>query len=273
MKLLGICLAVMAVVCLGLSSAQAEEQPFNSEIWKRFTVYGGAQFYNIDGEFTNTVEGQPDVSVDVDDLGLDDDQIAPVAGVISHWWNRRLTVRFDYFGYHDDAKAKADFSFDWDGDPIPVNADLDSNLDLDIYALNISYNFIRSDRAQVGVGLGVHLADVDIGLTGSVNGVTVASGDADVLAPLPNFYLSGAYAFTDKILARAGAGGFSMSYGDWDGRLLFVNAFLEYWPWQHVGFGAGYRYVDAKVDYEPGHKKEEYEFRLPGPIAYIAIGF
>jgi hypothetical protein len=103
--------------------------------------------------------------------------------------------------------------------------------------------------------------------------VTVASGDADVLAPLPNFYLSGAYAFTDKILARAGAGGFSMSYGDWDGRLLFVNAFLEYWPWQHVGFGAGYRYVDAKVDYEPGHKKEEYEFTLPGPIAYIAIGF
>ena len=30
-----------------------------------------------------------------------------------------------------------------------------------------------------------------------------------------------------------------MSYGDYDGSLLFANAFLEYWLFQHVGLGAG----------------------------------
>jgi hypothetical protein len=144
---------------------------------------------------------------------------------------------------------------------------------LDLYVINLSYNFYRSRRASFGVGLGIHLADVDLGITGSVNGVTVASGDADVLAPLPNLYVNGAYAFTEKILLRYGGGGFSLTYSDWDGTLLFANAFLEYWPWQYVGFGAGYRYIDAEVDYDPGHKKEEYDFTLPGPVFYVTAGF
>jgi len=274
MKSIGIWLAVMVVVCLGFTSAwAAEEKPFNDDIYKRLTVYGGAQFIQAEGEFKYVKDGHPDVGVDLDDLGLDDDQISPVVGAIAHFWSRRLTLRFDYFGYHDDANATAEFEFDWDGDTIEVGAALDSNLDIDIYAINLSYNFIRSDRARLGVGLGVHLADLDVGITGTLNGVTQASGSAEVLAPLPNVYVTGAYAFTDKILARAGAGGFSLSYGDWDGSMYFISGFLEYWPWEHVGFGAGYRYLAVDVDYDPGHKTEAYDFDLPGPLLYVAVGF
>ncbi len=64
-----------------------------------------------------------------------------------------------------------------------------------------------------------------------------------------------------------------MKYGDWDGTLIFANAFLEYWPWQHVGFGAGYRYTAVDVDYEPGSKTETYDFDLPGPVFYVTAGF
>ena len=60
---------------------------------------------------------------------------------------------------------------------------------------------------------------------------------------------------------------------DWDGSLWFVNAFLEYWPFKNAGIGAGCRYIDADVDYEPGHKKETYDFSLPGPVVYVAVGF
>jgi hypothetical protein len=106
MKSIGIWIVVLA--CLGFSSAWAKEQTFNSALDQRFTFYGGAQFFQAEGKFKNTVEGEPDV--------------------------------------------------------------------------------------------GVHLADLDVGIKGSVNGVTVASGDAQVLAPLPNFYVNGAYAFTEKFL-------------------------------------------------------------------------
>lgn len=271
MQVLGICMAVL--ICLGFSSAWAEEQAFTSPLDKRVTVYGGAQFYRADGTFKNTKEGQPDISLDMDDLGMDETKISPAVGAIINFWDRRLTLRFDYFGYHDDANAIADFSFDWDDDTYPIGADLDSNLDLDLYVINLSYNFIRSERATLGVGVGIHLADIDLGITGTVNGVEVASGDADVLAPLPNLYINGAYTFTDRFLVRAGGGGISLSYGDWDGSMWFASAFLEYWPWQNVGFGAGYRYVDVDVDYDPGHKKETYNFTLPGPMIYLTAGF
>jgi hypothetical protein len=269
----GMWLAVVAVVCLGSSSAWAEEQPYGSALWKRFTLYGGAQFIQAEGKFKYVREGEPDVGVDLEDLGLDEDQVSPAVGAIANFWNRRLTLRFDYFGYHDDANATAEFEFDWDGETIPVGAALDSNLDIDIYAINLSYNFIRSDQARLGLGLGIHAADLDVGITGTLNGVVVASGDAQVLAPLPNIYLTGAYAFTEKFLARGGLGGFSLTYSDWSGYMYFICGYLEYWPWEHVGFGAGYRHIDVDVDYEPGHKTETYDFALPGPVMYLAVGF
>ena len=268
-----LCFGMVIVCCLFFSSAWAEEQTFTSALDNRITIYGGAQVYNAEGKFKSVKDGQPDISVDMDDLGLDETKVSPAFGGILNFWGRRLTLRFDYFGYHDDANATADFEFDFDGETYPIGADFDSNLDLDLYVINLSYNFIRSDRARFGVGLGVHLADIDLGISGSVNGVEVASGDADVLAPLPNLYVTGAYAFTDKFLVRYGGGGISLSYGDWDGSMYFANAFLEYWPWQNFGFGAGYRYVDVDVDYDPGHKTETYEFTLPGPMFYVTAGF
>ena len=271
MKLLGILMAVL--LCLGFTSAWAEEQTFSSPLDNRVTIYGGAQFYQAEGKFKYVKDGQPDTSVDLDDLGLDEDAVSPAVGGIFDFWGNRLSLRFDYFGYHDDANAKADFPFDWGGDPIPEGADLESNLDIDLYVINLAYNFYRSERARFGMGLGIHLADLDLGIRGSVNGVTVACGDADVLAPLPNIYVNGAYAFTEKFLLRYGGGGFSLSYGDWDGSMYFVDAFVEYWPWQHVGFGAGYRYLAVDVDYDPGHKTETYDFTLPGPMVYVTAGF
>jgi len=65
----------------------------------------------------------------------------------------------------------------------------------------------------------------------------------------------------------------SLSYGDWDGSMFFANAFLEYWPFRYAGFGVGYRYLAANVEYDPGRKKEEYDFKLPGPVFYVTAGF
>ena len=274
MKAVGICMVL--VCCLGMTNAWAAKETGVNVLDKRFTFYGGAQFYQADGKFGYIEEGEPDIKVDMDDLNLDENAISPIAGVIINF-GRRWTLRLDYFGYHDDAKATADFSFDFDDVTFPVGARLDSSLDLDVYVANFSYNFISSDRARLGLGLGVHAADIDIKISGKANvggtEVNLGSGEADLLAPLPNIYAMGAYAFTDLFLLRGGAGGMSLTYGDWDGSLWFANAFLEYWPFKNAGFGAGYRYLDADVDYDPGHKKETYDFTLSGPLVYMTVGF
>jgi len=67
---------------LGFSSAGAAEETSNNVLDKRFTFYGGAQFYQADGEFRSTKDGEPKISIDLDDLGLNDDNISPAIGAI-----------------------------------------------------------------------------------------------------------------------------------------------------------------------------------------------
>lgn len=267
---------LVVMVSMGCTTAWAGDKIFNSALNQRLSVYGGAQLYQAEGDFSSTNDGSPKFTIDLDDLGLDENEISPVFGAIYNF-GKRWTLRFDYFGYHDDAKTPAEFGFIFDDEIVTAGAYLDSSLDLDIYVANIAYNFYNTERAYFGVGLGVHLADIDLQISSESTAHGVVVGDdserINYTAPLPNLYVGGAYAFTETLLLRYSAGWMSLEYGDYDGELLFGNAALEYWPFEHAGFGIGYRYTKVKIDYDPGDKKEDYNIKLPGPMVYAAFGF
>jgi len=274
LKAIGIC---MLIVCwLGFTNAWAQEKASKNVLNKSITFYGGIQFYQADGQFGYAKEGSRNVKLDMKDLGLDETESSPIAGAVINF-GRRLTLRLDYYGYHDKGKRSADYEFDFAGNTYPVGARLDTSLDIDLYVVNLSYNFIRTERARFGVGFGVHAADIKLEVSGKAYAgnlkTDLGSGNEELLAPLPNFYVMGAYCLTDRLLVRAGGGGMSLNYGDWEGTLYFGSAFVEYWPFRYAGLGAGYRYLSADIDYDPGHKKETYDVDLPGPVFYITVGF
>lgn len=267
----------MAVVSwLTVASAWADDRRFENVLDNRLTIYGGAQFYDATGEFNSTNEGFPRITIDLDDLGLDENPVSPVAGVIFKF-GKRWNLRLDYFGFNENGKRTADFSFNFGDLVVPIGARLDSSLNLNIYVVNLSYDFIYTEKARFGLGFGVHTADIDLDVSGRVTvagrEIFLGEGEEDFTAPVPNLYASGAYAFTDRFILRYGGGWLSLSYGDYEGSLWFVNASLEYWPFRHVGFGAGYRYFSADVEYNPGDRKEEYDVRFPGPVVYATLGF
>lgn len=271
-----ICLWMAIVLCIGFSNAWANDQTSNNVLDKRFTFFGGIKIYQAEGDFRSTKDGRPEIEIDLDDLDLDKNHISPIAGVLFNF-GKRWNLRFDYFGYHEDSKATAEFYFEFDDLVVPVGARVDSNLDLDVYAVNLAYNFLHSERARFGVGVGVHAVDIDLGISAKVTvaGKEISLGEdtADLIAPVPNVYAYGAYAFTEKFILRYGGGWLSANYGDFDGSFIFANAFLEYWPLKYAGFGAGYRYLAADLEYDPGSKTEEYDFKLPGPLLYVIFGF
>jgi hypothetical protein len=267
---------IVAVACFGFTNAWANEQTSNDVLDKRISFFGGIQIYQAEGDFSSTKDGRPEIEVDMDDLDLDKNQISPVAGVMFNF-GKRWNLRFDYFGYHDDSTTKADFGFEFEDLIVPVGARVDSSLDLDVYAVNLAYNFIHSERARFGVGVGVHAADIDLEISAKVTvageEISLGEGNEDLLAPVPNLYAYGAYAFTEKFLLRYGGGWLSANYSDYSGSFIFANAFLEYWPFKYAGFGAGYRYLAADIEYDAGDRTEEYGFKLPGPVLYVVFGF
>ncbi len=274
MKIFGIFIIfILSFIC---ANVWAAEQNFESPLDYRFSVYGGAEFYNANGEFSSTKEGRPDIDLELDDLDLDDDDVNAIFGAVINF-GKRFTTRLDYFGYHNSSKTDAKFNFNFDDIIVPVGARIDTSLDMDFYVVNFAYNFISTRQARIGLGVGVHAADMDLEIAAKVAVADkekfIGEGHASVLAPLPNFYLGGAYAFTEKFIARLGGGWLSLSSGDYDGRILAADVMLEYWPFKYAGLGAGYRYITIDFDYDDGEKEEEYNLSIPGPLLYVIFGF
>jgi len=272
-----VCLCIMIFFsCCCFSIAGEPGQKQNNVLDKRITVYGGARLFNADGTFSSTREGRPATEIGMDDLGLDENEVSAIGGV-SFNFAKRWNVSFDYFGYHDDAVTTAGKKFYFDDIEIPVNASVRSNLDIDLYVLKLGYNLIHTDRARFGIGVGIHGIDFDLRISGklSVNDVEVPLGEGseDFLAPIPNIWVYGAYAFTERVIFRYGAGWMSAGYDDYDGTLYLANAAVEYWPFQNAGFGAGYNYLTADIDYETGSKIENYDVDLSGVLFYVTMGF
>lgn len=243
---------------------------------KRFTVYGGVRLYQANGTFSSTRAKSPHVEIDMDDLDLDKNEVNAIGGFIFNFatkWN----LRFDYFGYHDDALKTAGKNFNFDTLSIPINASVSTSLDMDLYVVNAAYNIIHNEKNRFGVGLGVHGIDFDLRLSGkiSVNGSSVSLGEArqDFIAPIPNIWVYGAYALTDSFIFRYGGGLMSAGYGDYDGSLVLANAAIEYWPFPNTGVGIGYNYITADIDRDTDRKKENYDIDLSGLVVYISFGF
>lgn len=259
-----------------LNGWAADVSPRNWD--KRFTLYGGGISYNMDGTFYSTKDDRPDIDVDLDDLGLDEHELTYFLGA-SLRAGDRFRLRFDYFRYHDKADVTVDEEFEFDGEIYPVGARIDSKLYIDLYVINLSYDLYLSKKASFGIGIGAHIADLDLKISGegNVGGVGDADGDgeSDILAPLPNLYAAGNYAFRDDLIFRYNGGWMSMSYDEYDGDLIFARATLEYWPFKNMGIGAGYSYLSADIKYNKKNssKKEKYDVDMPGPVAYLTVGF
>jgi hypothetical protein len=269
-----IAILLSSVFCL--NGWAADMSPRNWD--KRFTLYGGGILYNMDGTFSSAKDGRPDIDVDMEDLGLDEHELAYFLGATLRAGDR-FRIRFDYFRYHDNSTTMVDEEFEFDGEIYPVGALIDSKLNIDLYVVNLSYDLYLSKKASFGIGVGVHVADLDLNIhaEGQVGGIgdTDGDGEEDILAPLPNLYAAGNYAFRDDLILRYAGGWMSMSYDEYDGDLLFARASLEYWPFKNMGIGAGYSYFSIDIDYDKKNssKKEKYDIDMPGPVAYLTVGF
>ena len=160
---------------------------------------------------------------------------------------------------------------------VTAGARVDSKLGVKLLIANFGYLWRTSERGEIRAGLGIHFAELEVGIGATVfaNGVIVSQGFAqeDLLAPLPNIYLGGRYALSPKWLAKMRLGWLSLSYQDWDGDLLTLGAQLEYTVSKRIGVGFGYTNEDFDVTHEDSKGKERYELDMTGPTLYLRANF
>jgi len=70
MKAIGIGMSIVLWLCV--TSTWADEKASKSVLNKSIIFYGGIQVYQADGEFGYVKDEYPDITIDMDDLGLDE---------------------------------------------------------------------------------------------------------------------------------------------------------------------------------------------------------
>lgn len=276
-----VALGVAAAVILGQPAVADDENytGFNRTLDEKYQLLVGAYFANVDSSYRGVDDdSRTSRSVDLEKLGLDDDETQLyLHGRIR--FNKRWRLDLNYFGTDRSASEGNEFNIDLPDGTIPAGTRTKTKFKTKVYAARVGYSFVRTERSELGVGLGLYVADLDLGIKGTVavsggpsGGVTI-SENADVTAPLPTVSLFGSYAFSDKLSVEARAAYFTLDYDKYDGQMWDAMASLDYRAFRHVGFGVGYAYWDTDLDVDENSKEERYDVEFKGPLVYLRAGF
>jgi hypothetical protein len=271
-------LSGLAAICLTCSSPLVlAAGGTNPTLNDTFVLRAGAASVDGDTTFSRVPKGEPEFDIDLDVFGADGDEISPYVEAV--WrFAERWRAQFSFISTSQSGSETLTKELEFGPITIPVGVKASVDFDADIYAAAVGYSFVRSERAELGAGLGLHVADLEgslsgQGFIGDTTLKTAVQSRADVLAPLPNVSLYGGYAFNDELAVTAGFGWFSLSYDKYDGQLTAGNIALEWRPKPHFGVGLGYTWTSLDLDVDDDEYKESYDFDLQGPMLFIATGF
>ena len=280
MKVLGR-LTFVSVAVLLLSGtavfAADEENPFERGSKDIFSVSAGAFLMDFDSSAELDPEaGGEGSNVDLEnDLGLD---ASTSRARIDAYWRFARKHRLDFGGYifnrHNERELDRRIHF---GDTVyDVGARVETRFNTSVYKLSYRYSFIRSERVEIGASIGISAITSRLRIEGegSVNG----SGDSfeetskRIIAPIPVLGVAAELKIVKSLFARVSGEYFHIDVSGVDGRFSDARLSLDWYPFKHFGFGAGYNRVGIGAeDTDDDNYKLEYSY--DGLLAYATYVF
>ncbi|HET7527790.1 MAG TPA: outer membrane beta-barrel protein [Burkholderiaceae bacterium] len=186
-------------------------------------------------------------------------------------------IEFEYYQLKRSATTVLTRQIDWGDTTFPVGATLNSTFNSTIYRLTGGWSFLKNQQAEAGLGFGLHITDFTTQLSGQGTGVLTGTGFQreahDALVPLPTVGLYGSYMATPQLILRGRVDFLSLKYGDYDGRLTNWMAAVDWRVAKNFGFGAGYRYVDYKLDATKSDFTGNVRYTFKGPTIFANVAF
>lgn len=203
-----------------------------------------------------------------DTLNLDARTVTPTAGI---FWratdNWRVDV--DYFAIDRDASRTLVADVQWGDKTFTAGTTVNSTFNFSDLRISAAYSFFKRRDKELGIGVGLHVADINASIKASGTGTEAA----DVTAPLPvvNFY--GMFALTKEWAINMRADWLSLTYGDYSGDVRNIQVNTLYQPFRNVGFGLGVRSLLIDVDIERPDWHGQARLSYQGPTAFITASF
>jgi len=268
---------VLPLAWLALLVPQAVlAESFHPWFDRRVAVYVGAANFDVDATMAKWTNGEEIDYVNLARLGVPESD-ADLWVRLSSRLGERWQINMDYFSIDVAGGRQVNFDFEFGDLVVPIGASVDASLDVDFYILSMSYAFYRSDRLELGAGVGVHGVDLkyrmfaEARIGSLVN--SVGEEEDEFLAPLPNAALYATYAFSPKLLGQVKADWISLSYDEYDGELLALHAQLAYLLTGRTSLGLGYSFFGFEVARDRGTRREYYDLDVHGPRVFFGVAF
>lgn len=263
-----------ALSALGLA-APAQAEALDDRFWLQVSGY----WAGIDTDIQVSPASNPDAGTRIDledDLGLDDNEFLP-AVLAGARLGSSFQIVGEYYSLGRDTTHTLERDIVIEDVTYPASASITAGFDTDIYRLTIGWAFVRQPDLQVGGAIGLHATNVALTIEGEGrignSGVTVQQRRQDFLAPLPTLGLFATFEPIERLTIGARIDYLSLSIGDYDGRLINMQASAAYRVFRNVGIGIAYRYVDYRVDAEKERFTGRFAYRFSGPSIFLEFGF
>jgi hypothetical protein len=274
-------LAIAAAAVLAAASFHAAAQEVIRPGQERWTVMLGAFLpaFKTRMQVDNDQLGSGD-NVDLaDDLGVDRDESGGWLGV--EWrFAPRHRIGFTYSRFTLGGERVIDRDIQIGDEVFPAGATVTSQLRLEIIPITYSYSFLKRERDELAVTLGLHWSRLRFSAEGSASlGVEDFSRDttSDADVPLPLVGLRYDHHFSDRWSAGASAAVFALEFGqdtwNFEGHLWSVRLHAEYRFARNFAIGAALDGFDVSVDLSSGSWKGGFDYGYWGPQIYLTARF
>lgn len=265
----------------------ADDNPMLNDPWR---IYVGAFNASVDSRLGFSSADFPNIpDIDIEDvLGVDDSEVVAVAGAAWHF-KPRHAVELEFFSLNRNAQLSGTFTPPIQIDDLFIeDGQITSRYDTTVTRLTYAYSIMRSERSDLQLLGGIHVAQLDIAvqLAGGVcrpdtdpteppGCPTDTSGDDSkkVSAPLPHLGAAYTYAFTPSLAMHLGVKGFAVEIDNIEGTIIEIDADVGWQPWRNIGVGAGVRYFKTQVDSTGADVDGKIEFEYFGPMVFVQATF
>jgi len=275
-----------------LLSDQAIAQSQDSGDYEKFNapwrVYAGGFFPSMSSKININGDDATPPPIDIEDrLGVKEGNSVPWGGIGWHI-SQRNSLEFEVFqlnrnGFIDLVPEPIEV-----GNLIIESGSINTAFDIGISRLTYGFSIARSERMDLQIKGGLHIADLSVGLQlsgavcdvsqneappGCPAGQTPPLESEEVTAPLPHFGVSWGYAITPNVATSLQVIGFAIEIEGIKGSLVEVDADVTWQPWQNFGIGAGLRYFNANVKGSGTDLNGEFDLEYYGPAVFIQATF
>lgn len=269
------CGLLVVLVAPGAHAADATDY-LNQKLWVQIGAFRPSISSHIQVDRSNTGAAGTDLHLE-DELGLPEHKTLGTL-LVGARFGERWRAEFEYFSLKRSAdKTLLETEIVVDDTTFPISAAVDSEFDSKVARASVGYSFYKTDEAEAGVVAGLHVTRFTFSVEGlgQVDGSTVAvrREEAAHTVPLPTIGAYGTYAFAPSWLASGRADAFAIDYKGHKGRLLNLQANVQYRFTGNFALGVGYRYDQYKVTETRRDPRGELRYTFQGPQVFIDAGF